>query len=86
MLLVKHSTPHPHGDGSSKHALPESCSLLSARRFAECFLSGTRQSYTLGNDCVYREQDSRHRKTLGKDYFAECQTLGESRRSAKDRQ
>jgi hypothetical protein len=36
----------------------------------------TRQSTTLGNDHVYREQDSRHRKTLDKDSFAECQTLG----------
>jgi hypothetical protein len=41
--------------------------LPSARRFAECFLSGTRQSPTLGNDYVYREQDSRHRRTFGND-------------------
>jgi hypothetical protein len=32
---------------------------------------------TLGNNHVYREQDSRHRKTLDKDGFAKCQTLGE---------
>jgi hypothetical protein len=56
------------------------------RRFAECFLLGTRQSPALGNDRVYREQDSRHRNTLDKDVFAECQTLGEWRRSAKGRQ
>jgi hypothetical protein len=31
--------------------------------FAEC---RTRQSPALGNDHVYREQDSRYRKTLGK--------------------
>jgi hypothetical protein len=52
--------------------LSESDSLPSARCFAECFLSGTQQSFTLGNDRVYRERDSRHRKTLGKDNFAEC--------------
>jgi hypothetical protein len=65
--------------------LPESGSLPSARRFAECFLSGNRQSPALGNDHVCREQDSRHRKTLGKNIFAECQTLGERQRSAKGR-
>jgi hypothetical protein len=54
------------------HTLPESESLPSAWRFAECFLSGTlgkeafaecrtRQSPALGNDGVCREQDSRHR-------------------------
>jgi hypothetical protein len=61
--------------GAQGDALPESGSLLSAQRFAESFLSGAWQSSTLGNDCVYGEQDSRHRKTLG-----------ESRRSAKGRQ
>jgi hypothetical protein len=60
--------------------------LPSARRFAECFLSGTQQSPALGNERVYREQDPRHRNTLGKEIFAECQTLGERRRSAKGRQ
>jgi hypothetical protein len=51
--------------------LSESGSLPSARHFAECFLSGTWQSFTLGNDHVYRERDSRHRKALNKDNFAE---------------
>jgi hypothetical protein len=46
--------------------------LPSARYFAECILSGTRQSSTLVNNDVYREQDTRHWKTLGKDRFAEC--------------
>jgi hypothetical protein len=46
--------------------LPKSGSLSSARRFAEYFLSDTRQSPALGNDGVCREQDSRHRYTLGK--------------------
>jgi hypothetical protein len=68
------------------YTLPESGSLPSARRFDEYFLSGTRQSSTLGNDHIYREQDARHRKTLGKDRFAECQTLDEWRRSAKGHQ
>jgi hypothetical protein len=45
-----------------------------------------RQSHTLGNNYVYWEQDSQHRKTLAKDRFAECQTLGEQRRSVKGRQ
>jgi hypothetical protein len=53
------------------------------RIFAECFLSGTRQSPALGNDVVCREQDSRHRNTLGKDFFAECHTHGEGRLLAK---
>jgi hypothetical protein len=59
------------------------------RLFAECLalcrvLSvGHSANSCLGNDHVYREQDSRHRKTLGKDNFVECQTLGEQRRSAK---
>jgi hypothetical protein len=38
--------------------------------------SHTRQSPALGNELVYRVQDTRHRKTLGKDRFAECETLG----------
>jgi hypothetical protein len=67
-------------------SLPESGSLPSARHFADGFLSGTRQSPALGNDRVYREQDSRHRNTLSKEIFAECQTLGERQPSAKGRQ
>lgn len=47
-------------------SLPESGSLSSARRFAECFLLGIRQSLALDNDHVYREQGSRYRNTLGK--------------------
>jgi hypothetical protein len=58
------------------------CRALDKEVFAECH---TRQSPTLGNDRVYREQDSWHRKTLGKESFAECQSLGERRRSAKGR-
>jgi hypothetical protein len=46
----------------------------------------TRQSPTLGNDGVCREHDSRHRITLGKEIFAESQTLGKGRLSAKGRQ
>jgi hypothetical protein len=59
------------------------CRALGKAFFVECH---TRQSPTLGNDHVYREQDSRHKKTLGKDNFVECQTLGEEQRSAKSRQ
>jgi hypothetical protein len=76
----QNSTKNRSKQGSS---LPESGSLPSARRFAECCI---RQSFTLENDRVCREQDSRHRKTLGKDYFVECQTLGAIQRSAKNRQ
>jgi hypothetical protein len=57
--------------------LPESGSLPSARSFAECFLSGTRQrclyrepysaKSSLGNNLVYRVQDTRYINTLGKD-------------------
>jgi hypothetical protein len=56
--------------------LPESGPLPSAGGFAECFLSGTRQSPALGTELVYRVQDTRHRETLGKDCFVERQTLG----------
>jgi hypothetical protein len=64
-------------------SLPESRSLLSAWRFAECH---TRQSPALGNVSVYREQDTQHRNTLGKEIFVECRTLGERQLSAKGRQ
>jgi hypothetical protein len=46
------------------------------RAFAECFFSGTRQSPALGNELVYRVQHTRYGKTLGKNMFAEWQTLG----------
>jgi hypothetical protein len=59
---------------------------IGIRLFAECFLLDTRQSPTLGNDHVYREYDTRQRETLGKEQFAECQTLGEPRHSTKIRQ
>jgi hypothetical protein len=64
------------------NTLSKSEALPSARLFVEYFLSGTRQRDTrqspaLGNELVYRVQNSRHRNTLGKDIFAECQTLGE---------
>ena len=36
----------------------------------------TRQSPTLGKDLIYRVQDTRHSQALGKDCFAESQTLG----------
>jgi hypothetical protein len=36
----------------------------------------TRQSPPLGKELVYRERDTRHSEALGKDSFAECQTLG----------
>jgi hypothetical protein len=36
----------------------------------------TRQSPTLGKDLIYRVQDTRHSQALGKDGFAESQTLG----------
>jgi hypothetical protein len=44
----------------------------------------TRQSPALGNELVCRVQDTRHRRTLGKAMFAECQTLvkGGARQSA----
>ena len=46
----------------------------------------TRQSSNLGGDHVYRAHDTWHRETLGKECFAECQTLGEPRRSVKGHQ
>jgi hypothetical protein len=50
--------------------------LPSVGRFAKCILSGTRRTPALGNELVCRVQDTRHRRTLGKAMFAECQTLG----------
>jgi hypothetical protein len=49
------------------------CRALGKEGFTE---SRTRQSPALGNELIYRVQDTRHRTTLGKDMFAECQTLG----------
>jgi hypothetical protein len=65
-------------------ALPSAfCRALDKEVFAE---HRSRQSTALGNDHVYREQNSRHRNTLGKEIFAECQTLGEWQRSANGHQ
>jgi hypothetical protein len=61
------------------------CRALGKGGFVE---SRTRQSPALGNELVYRaantRQDTRHRKTLGKDRFTERQTLdkGGSRQRA----
>jgi hypothetical protein len=41
--------------------------------FAEC---RTRQRPALGKELVYRVQDTRHSRALGKDFFAEGQALG----------
>jgi hypothetical protein len=55
-------------------ALPSAfCRALGKDAFAE---SRTRQNPALGNDLVYRVQDTRYRNTLGKDIFVECRTLG----------
>jgi hypothetical protein len=55
-------------------ALPSAfCRALGKGGFAE---SRTRRNPALDNELVYRVQDTRHRQTLGKDMFAECQTLG----------
>jgi hypothetical protein len=43
------------------HALPESGTLPSAGGFAECFLSGTRQSPALGKELVYWASNTRQR-------------------------
>jgi hypothetical protein len=74
--------------------LPESGSLSSARRFAECNLWAlrkacfaechSRRNKTLDTDLICRGHNTRHRKTLGKGGFAECQALVETRRSIMD--
>jgi hypothetical protein len=54
-------------------ALPSAfCRALGKGGFAE---SRTRRIPAFGNELVYRVQDTRHRRTLGKNMFAECQTL-----------
>jgi hypothetical protein len=87
-LLVagSHATQHSNEMLLPAVSLPDSGSLPSARSFAECFCralgkdffaeSRTWQSPTLGNEVVYRVQDTRYRNTLDKDVFAECRTLG----------
>jgi hypothetical protein len=50
--------------------------------------SRTRQSPALGKELVYRVRDTRHRETLGKNYFVERQTLdkdGVRQRAVSDR-
>jgi hypothetical protein len=65
-------------------ALPSAiCQVLDKEFFVNYH---TRRTNTLDNDLLYRVWDTRHLQTLDKDLFAECQTLGEKRRSAKDRQ
>jgi hypothetical protein len=59
------------------HSLPESGPLPSANLCRVLFLGHSRQSPALGNELVYRVQDTRHGNTLGKDIFAEWPTLGE---------
>jgi hypothetical protein len=49
------------------------CRALGKEGFAD---SRTRQSTALDNELIYRAQDTQHMTTIGKDMFAECQTLG----------
>jgi hypothetical protein len=61
------------------------CRALGKGGFAE---SRTRRTTALGNELVCRVQDTRHRRTLGKAMFAECQTLGKGgarQRAVNDR-
>jgi hypothetical protein len=51
--------------------------------FVECH---SRRKTTLDTDIFYRVRNTRHIMTLGKEIFAECQTLSEMRRTAKSRQ
>jgi hypothetical protein len=51
--------------------------------FAECH---PRRTKTLGTDLVDRGRNTRHKKTLDKEDFAECHALGEIRRSIKGHQ
>jgi hypothetical protein len=67
--------PKPFHVVHFKLTLPESGPLPSAGGFAECFLSGTRQSPALGKEFVYRVQDTRHSEALDKECFVERQTL-----------
>jgi hypothetical protein len=51
--------------------------------FAECH---SWRKTTLDTDIFCRVRNTRHIMTLGKEIFAECQTLGEMRRTTKSRQ
>jgi hypothetical protein len=57
--------------------VPESLSSAFYRALGkDCFVEcRPRQSPTLGNETVYRVQDTRHSEALGKEPFAERQTL-----------
>jgi hypothetical protein len=61
-------------------ALPRAA--LGKGGFAE---SRTRRIPSLGNELVYRVQDTRHRITLGKDMFAECGKGGARQRAVSGR-
>jgi hypothetical protein len=64
------------------------CRMLSVGHSAKKSLSSAALgiSPALGNDRVYRKQDSQHKNTLSKENFAECQILGERWRLAKSHQ
>jgi hypothetical protein len=49
------------------------CRALGQEGFAE---SRPQESQALGTETLYRVLDTRQRTALGKDEFAECQTLG----------
>jgi hypothetical protein len=55
---------------------------LAKRLFAECY---TRQRKTHGERILCRAPGTQQRKTLGKEYFAECRVLGKGGHSANER-
>jgi hypothetical protein len=66
---------------------PRLCRVLNIghtanRLFAECY---TRQRKTHGEHILFRAPVTRQRKTLGKEYCAECRTLGKGGHSANKR-
>lgn len=67
---------------AGRRLLPNPTLLPSVLLFVEDKISfienHSRRTKTLGTDLICREQNTRHKSTLGKVGFAECQTLGET--------
>jgi hypothetical protein len=63
------------------------CQILYFGHLAKTSLpSAALDKILLSVTSIFIESGTWYRETLGKECFAECQTLGEQRRSAKDRQ
>jgi Fe-S cluster biosynthesis and repair protein YggX len=79
--------PNIHYRNPTLCRVPESLgsaiySALDKTDFTECY---TRHKMALREERLCREQNSRHKKALSKNFFAECSVLGKNGLSAKRR-